>query len=115
MEIEAQIQQYISRNLLFSDGAFQYDNHDSFLQEGIIDSMGVMDLVTFVGSNFGVQVEPADVTPDNFDSVSKLAGFIRRKTKSLSTQPLPKQDAMSTPWKMVENSQSDQEISKSAR
>ena len=97
MEIETQIQQYISRNLLFSEGTFQYGNQASFLEEGIIDSMGVMDLVTFVGSNFGVQVEPADVTPDNFDSVSKLADFIRRKTKSSSNQPLLNQDALALP------------------
>ncbi|HZQ48570.1 MAG TPA: acyl carrier protein, partial [Verrucomicrobiae bacterium] len=88
MKIEAQIQEYVSRNLLFSDDAFHYDNDASFLREGIIDSMGVMDLVAFVRTDFGIQVDPKDVTPENFDSVNKLAGFIRRKWNPQSAQPL---------------------------
>jgi acyl carrier protein len=38
-----------------------------------------MELVMYVGSTFGVQVEPTEITPDNFDSVAKLANYIRRK------------------------------------
>ena len=66
-------------NLLFSDQGFAYGNDVSFLQEGIIDSIGVMELVTFAGATFGVVVDPQEVTPENFDSVSKLANYIRRK------------------------------------
>ena len=79
MQIETQIQRFISENLLFNEGAFNYTNDTSFLREGILDSVGVMELVAFVESCFGVKVEPAEVTPDHFDSVNKLAGFIRGK------------------------------------
>jgi acyl carrier protein len=50
------------------------------LDEGIVDSIGVMELVTFVEENFGVEVDDLDVTPENFDSVSRVAAYIRRKT-----------------------------------
>jgi len=80
MTIEEQIRDYIARNLLFSDNGYPYGDEVSFLDEGIVDSIGVMELVTFVEENFGVQVADVDVTPENFDSVSKMAAYIRRKT-----------------------------------
>jgi acyl carrier protein len=79
MNIEADIRAYIAANLLFSDDGFHYSDDASFLREGIIDSLGVMELVTFAGSQFGIEVSPHEVTPENFDSVIKLAAYVRRK------------------------------------
>lgn len=79
MRIEDQIKDYIVKNLLFSDNSFPYGEDVSFLEEGIVDSVGVMELVTFVEENFRVQVEDLDITPENFDSVSKIAAYVRRK------------------------------------
>ena len=79
MEIEAQIRKYVAQNLLFSDNGFEYDDDDSFLQEGIVDSVGVLELVLFVEETFGVAVDDREITPDNFDSVNKLARYIRSK------------------------------------
>ncbi len=79
MTIETQIQDYIARNLLFSDNGFPYADDVSFLEEGVVDSVGVMELVAFVEEEFGLKIDDMDVTPDNFDSVNKLAAFIRRK------------------------------------
>jgi acyl carrier protein len=80
MSVEDQIKDYISRNLLFSDNGFPYPESASFLEEGIVDSVGVMELVAFVEEKFRLKIDDLDVTPDNFDSVSKLADFIRRKS-----------------------------------
>lgn len=79
MEIETEIRSFVARNLLFSDGGYSYPDDISFLREGIIDSLGVLELVTFAGGKFGISVEPTEVTPENFDSVSRLASYIRRK------------------------------------
>jgi acyl carrier protein len=79
MEARAVIRTFIAENLLFSVDGFPYADGDSFLKEGIIDSLGVMDLVAFVGQSFGITVAPEEVTPANFDSVSKLADYIDRK------------------------------------
>jgi len=80
MTIETQIKEYIARNLLFSDNGFPYPDDASFLEEGIVDSVGVMELVAFVEEKFDLKVDDTDVIPDNFDSINKLAAFIRRKT-----------------------------------
>jgi len=78
MNIEEKIRDYIAKNLLFSSDGFKYDDDASFLEEGIVDSQGVMELVLFVEETFGVKVEDRDIIPDHFDSVSKLAAFVRR-------------------------------------
>lgn len=80
MSIEMQIKDYIAHNLLFSDNGFPYSEDASFLEEGIVDSIGVMELVAFVEENFSVKVDDLDVTPENFDSVSRMAAYIRRKS-----------------------------------
>jgi acyl carrier protein len=87
MELEAQIQQFVAQNLLFSDQGYRFSNNASFIQEGIIDSMGVMELATFVNTEFGIQVDPQDVTPDNFDSVNKLSEYVRRKLAAVEAKP----------------------------
>jgi acyl carrier protein len=83
MTVESQIKEYIARNLLFSDNGFQYGDDASFLDEGIVDSVGVMELVAFVEEQFGFKVNDSEVIPDHFDSVSKLAAFIRSKSNKL--------------------------------
>jgi acyl carrier protein len=81
MTIEAQIKDYIARNLLFSDNGYPYSDDVSFLDEGIVDSVGVMELVAFVEDDFHISVEDLDITPENFDSVSKIAAYVRQKAK----------------------------------
>jgi acyl carrier protein len=84
MDTRAQIRQYIAENLLFSETGYEYDDNASFLEQGILDSMGVMELVHFVEEAFGVKVADDDLTPDNFDSVERLAAYVERNRLSLS-------------------------------
>ena len=57
----------------------QISDDVDLLNEGIIDSMGSMELVAFVESAFGIKVEMSEVVVKNFDSVRQLANFVRRK------------------------------------
>jgi acyl carrier protein len=79
MQVEPQIRDFIAKNLLYSTEGFTYADDASLIQEGIIDSLGVVELVEFVQSTFGVKVDQQEVVPANFDSVVKLATFIRGK------------------------------------
>jgi acyl carrier protein len=78
-QIEPAIRDFIATRLLYSKDGFTYADDAPLLREGIIDSLGVVELVEFVQAHFRVQVEQKDVRPDNFDSVAKLAAFVRRK------------------------------------
>ena len=82
MSIEDKIRAYIAENILFSDNGYPHTDDTSFLEEGIVDSMGIMELVMFVDESFGITVEDEELVPDNFDSVSKLAAYIRRKSSA---------------------------------
>jgi len=77
--VEHMIRTYIAKNILFSGNGYPYPDDASFLNEGIVDSMNMLELVMFVEKEFGAKVEDEDIVPDNFDSVSKLAAFVRRK------------------------------------
>jgi acyl carrier protein len=77
--VAAKIRDYLSRDFLFSDDGFDYDDDASFLELGIIDSFGVTELLSFVQEEFGISVRDDELLPDNFDSVSKLSSFVVRK------------------------------------
>ena len=79
MTIEEQIRQYVADNFLFSDDGYQLSDAVSFLEEGIVDSTGVLELVMFVEETYDVAVRDEEIVPENFDSVSQLAAYVRRK------------------------------------
>ena len=78
-EIKGTIRRFIAENLLFDNQGFALADDASFLGEGVVDSVGVMELVTFVSTRYQVEVDPQEITPENFDSVQRLAEFIERK------------------------------------
>ena len=77
--VEERIRDFIARNLLYSSDGFPYGDDASFLQEGIVDSLGILQLVEFTQKEFRLTVSQEEVTPENFDSVRKLGEFVRRK------------------------------------
>jgi len=78
MNIEERIREFIIKNLYYAEGSALSDDA-SFLAEGVIDSMGSMELVAFVESEFKIKVEMSEVVVKNFDSICKLSNFVRRK------------------------------------
>jgi len=73
------IREYLSQNFLFSDDGFAYEDDASFLELGIIDSFGFMELLHWVEQEFSISVADDELVPDNFDSVRKLSSFILGK------------------------------------
>lgn len=80
MTIAEQVREYVAENFMFSDNGYSLADDVSFLEEGIVDSTGVLELVMFVEEAFGVVVEDQEIVPENFDSVSRLAAYIEQKT-----------------------------------
>jgi len=78
-QLKQLIRDFIADNLLYSTAGFVISEDLSLLKEGIIDSLGVVELVEFVQGRFGLKVAQAEVTPDNFDSVAKIAAFVQVK------------------------------------
>jgi acyl carrier protein len=77
--IEQQIAAFIASKILFSKNGYTYPYEASFLEEGIVDSTSVLELVFYTENTYGISVDDSEITPENFDSVSKLADFVRSK------------------------------------
>jgi acyl carrier protein len=77
--VAPKIREYLSQSFLFSDEGFNYADDASFLELGIIDSFGFVELLAFVQEEFGISVADHELVPDNFDSVCKLSSFIIAK------------------------------------
>ena len=79
MNVKEQIRAFVAENFLFSANGFDLSDDASFLDEGVVDSTGTLELVMFVEETFGVEVGDNEIEPENFDSVDKLAAYIVRK------------------------------------
>lgn len=77
--VATKIRDFIARNFLFTDGDFEREDDTSFLEAGIIDSFGFMELLHWVEEEFGISVADDELVPDNFDSVRNLSSFILDK------------------------------------
>lgn len=82
-DIKNKIRSFIADSILYSSNGFPYQDDASFLENGIIDSMNIMEIVMFAENKFGIQVEDEDIVPDNFDSIERLARFVEGKMNRL--------------------------------
>lgn len=75
--VEEKIRDYIATNILFTKKGYPYEDSTSFLDNGIVDSVNVMELVMFVEETFQIKVKDEDIVPDNFDSVACLSSYVK--------------------------------------
>ncbi len=59
-------------------------NNESLLNNGLIDSLGILEVVAFMEKEFGITVSDEDLLPENFGSVSGLLNFVQQKTNGTS-------------------------------
>ena len=85
MSVEVDIRNFILENFLFDQNENELDNDASFLDEGIIDSTGILELVSFIEDTYEIHVEDEELVPENLDSVNNVISFIERKLRG-STQ-----------------------------
>lgn len=73
-----QLRSFIVENYLFGEeGSFK--DADSFLETGILDSTGVLQLVAFLEEKYGIRVEEGELMPENLDSVNSIIAYLSRK------------------------------------
>ena len=76
--VSARLREFVQKTFYLSDPT-SFDDTTSFLDRGIIDSTGVLELVTFVENEYGLAVADDDMVPANFDSIDALVAFVARK------------------------------------
>lgn len=75
------IRTFIFENFLFDAEEDALQNDTSFLEQGIIDSTGVLELVEWIEEEFGFTVGDEEIVPENFDSVNLLCDYLSQKTE----------------------------------
>ncbi|PYX98897.1 MAG: hypothetical protein DMG64_02210 [Acidobacteria bacterium] len=81
-EVESTIRTFIDVNVI-NGAAWTYNNETPLLDESILDSLGVVDLVEFLQKRFRIRIQQEEVTRKNFRSVSTIAAFVRDKTSPM--------------------------------
>ena len=78
-DIERDIRNFIVGNFLFGEDNGELSNEDSLLNEGIIDSTGILELIVFLEEKYDFKIEDEELTAENLDSIKNVAGFVIRK------------------------------------
>lgn len=77
-----QIRDFITENFLYARPDFDLQDSDPLLGKGIVDSMGVMEVVVFLEEQFGLEVDDADITEENLGSVEAIATYVTERTST---------------------------------
>ena len=77
-KLKDKIRQFIVEDFLFGDDNGLKDD-TSFLDEGIIDSTGILELVSFLEEEFSISVEDEELIPENLDSITNVVAYLERK------------------------------------
>lgn len=78
-QLQEEIRRFVVSNFLFGREDGTLDGHTSFLENGIIDSTGVLELVAFLEENYQIKVRDNELVPENLDSLEKVTRFVGRK------------------------------------
>jgi acyl carrier protein len=78
VEVKARVREFITRNFYVPSGDTLADD-DSLLQQGIVDSTGVLEVIAFLEEAFEVSVDDAEIIPENLDTLARISDFVVRK------------------------------------
>lgn len=79
--IVERITDFIVGNFLFGDASRKPGRDDSLIENGIVDSTGILEMIEFLEAEFGIEVKEEETVPANLDSLAALDRFVRTKQK----------------------------------
>ena len=80
--VVSEIRAFIVTNFLFGQEGMGFAEDASFLESGIIDSTGLLELVAFVEQNYGIAIADRELLPENLDSLKNISDFVARKRET---------------------------------
>ncbi len=78
MDVQARLKQFIVENFYVSDPSAIGDD-TSLISDGYVDSTGVLEVISFLESEFGIRVEDKETVPENLETVGRISAFVARK------------------------------------
>ncbi|RMD65647.1 acyl carrier protein [Candidatus Parcubacteria bacterium] len=79
MSVKDELQDYLVREVLVYHDKKTVDPDEDLLTQGVIDSMGILQLVEFIEKEFGIEVNDDEIVPENFRTLNCLTGFVSKK------------------------------------
>lgn len=79
MSVREQVRRFILENYLFTDDQSKLKDDESLLQNGVMDSTGILELIMFIEETLGVKVADDEMVPANLDSVANVVAFVASK------------------------------------
>ena len=74
-----QVREYVVENFLLGEEEDEFSNEQSFLESGLIDSTGILEMITFLEETYQIDIEDEEMIPDNLDSVERVVRFVASK------------------------------------
>jgi acyl carrier protein len=84
MNIQAVVRQYILEKYLAGEYSEGFEDTTPLISSGIIDSIGVLDLVNFIESRFKIEFMPREIAPHNLETVEQIQLAIQKKLDTKS-------------------------------
>ncbi len=82
MTLASEIRTFIVDNFLFGDTTQPLEDDASLIEAGLVDSTGILELVSHVEATYGLAIKDAEIVPDNFDSINRIAAFIGARSSA---------------------------------
>ncbi len=81
MRIEDRVRAFVLENFYVADAAALKDD-TSLIVSGIVDSTGMLEVIAFLEQDFGIHIGDDETTPENLDSIARIAAFVARKRQA---------------------------------
>ena len=80
-DIKSEVRDFVVDNFLFREDRDSVSDSESLLENGLMDSTGVLELVAFLESEMGIEIEDAEIVPENFDSIDNISNYAGSKLR----------------------------------
>lgn len=84
----AQVREFVTENFLYARPDFDLGDNDALLGSGIVDSMGVMEIVAFLEERFGIEVQDVDITEENLGSLQAIASYVAARSATAEARQI---------------------------
>lgn len=75
-QIASRIRSFVEENFLYMRPDLELANDESLMGKGVVDSMGVMEMIEFLEEEFGVVVDDDDITEENLGTIDRIAEYV---------------------------------------
>ena len=79
VDVRSDIREFIVDNFLFREDREAVSDSESLLENGLMDSTGVLELVAFLENDMGIEIQDAEIVPENFDSIENISRYANAK------------------------------------